>query len=710
MSAAIQEAKQALPLPKLCEQLGIELKNCKGKVPWREDKHPSFSIFKKENQQWGWKDHGKNESGDEINLIEKMKGVSSKDAISEFLSMSGVQSNQGNQPTIYKLKKTSTESTMQKPSKPINWKECVDAFDDDDIKYISKWRGYSIEFCQWLKSQSLIGEYKGNLALPVHDENGEVRAVHVKREHSWHYDGEDRSVTPLVIGDKNKYRAFVCESQWDAFALGECLDLHYFTSPNDAEFSIITTRGATNAKLLSKVLPESLEEIVIVPQNDEAGAKWEKEVIQLFPNIAIKKINLPQKFKDLNDWQKEGGATEIIGAVSNMSVIQKSSKLPPLQSPLELSKKEINHGDTILGNRWLCKKGAAIIGAASGVGKSSVVVQMAFDWSCGRESFGIKPARPLRILIVQAENDEGDTIEQARGIVDQSNYSEHEQELIKSNFFMDSDRVSQGDELISRLQKRLDQYGLFDLVIIDPLQSFAACEVIDVAGIKGFLQTGIGSLSDKYGFATIFVHHFPKTTNQDTTGWTASQWQYQIAGSAYISNWARAILVINDMGDKTNFRFIAAKRNKQIGWKDSNGNYTWEKYFRHSREQGRIYWEEVIGDDLSEMKTLSQKKKSPQKVVVTDEQIIAFVPMYCVIPKSDLESKIEALGVGENRAIKLVKRLVDTGKLFVHKTKRAKTNPLQSISRIPQTEVKDAPQNEAESDAIETSTGDLNAV
>ena len=38
-------------------------------------------------------------------------------------------------------------------------------------------------------------------------------------------------------------------------------------------------------------------------------------------------------------------------------------------------------------------------------------MQMSMNWALGRTTFGIRPERPLKSLIVQAENDRGDVAE-----------------------------------------------------------------------------------------------------------------------------------------------------------------------------------------------------------------------------------------------------------------------------------------------------------
>ena len=74
-----------------------------------------------------------------------------------------------------------------------------------------------------------------------------------------------------------------------------------------------------------------------------------------------------------------------------------------------------NDPDNVLGNRWLCKGGSCLFVGQSGIGKSSLCMQLAINWALGRTTFGIRPERPLKSLIVQAENDVGDVAEMFQG-------------------------------------------------------------------------------------------------------------------------------------------------------------------------------------------------------------------------------------------------------------------------------------------------------
>ena len=70
----------------------------------------------------------------------------------------------------------------------------------------------------------------------------------------------------------------------------------------------------------------------------------------------------------------------------------------------------------ILGNLWLERGSINLIQGWSGVGKSTLSVQMGVEAALGRETFGFKVDRPLKVLIVQAEDPKNKRIRQSQCI------------------------------------------------------------------------------------------------------------------------------------------------------------------------------------------------------------------------------------------------------------------------------------------------------
>lgn len=118
--------------------------------------------------------------------------------------------------------------------------------------------------------------------------------------------------------------------------------------------------------------------------------------------------------------------------------INSAIQMPPPEARSVLSYKEEppDPEKTLLGDRWLCVGQGALAVGPTGIGKSTSSMQQDICWSIGRESFGIKPAKPLRILVIQAENDSGDLHEMIVGAMAGIGLSEEEQRLCGQNLMI----------------------------------------------------------------------------------------------------------------------------------------------------------------------------------------------------------------------------------------------------------------------------------
>jgi hypothetical protein len=98
---------------------------------------------------------------------------------------------------------------------------------------------------------------------------------------------------------------------------------------------------------------------------------------------------------------------------------QEKSLLPKVVSlfDLELPPVDVTNPHDIFANGYLRKGGGLLVVGPTGIGKSSFLVQCCISWGLGQPSFGITPTRPLKTLLVQAENDDNDMAEMADGIV-----------------------------------------------------------------------------------------------------------------------------------------------------------------------------------------------------------------------------------------------------------------------------------------------------
>ena len=376
--------------------------------------------------------------------------------------------------------------------------------------------------------------------------------------------------------------------------------------------------------------------------------------------------------------QGEEGVTSIPEIIESLQAIESYGRvylLPPSTPMLSLEGRTPDPENTFFQGRFLCRKGAMLFVGPSGIGKSSASVQQDICWSIGREAFGIRPTRPLRILHIQAENDEDDMTEMVRGVAAEIQMSDAERNTCLRNLLTRQHSITSGKRFLSDFLNPALEADRPDIVRIDPLHAYAGCDITNAQEIGMFCREGIQPLMDKYGCGSILNHHTPKTTNRDTSNWRASDWMYSGAGSADLTNWVRAIMVIEPTANPGAFRFIAPKRGRRLGWITQGGESTIEKLFCHS--EGKISWREATEDEVASIK--SKGKGQPP----TDECLMSYVPMDNIIAKDSLLHKWNSppLKLGEKKCRRAIQSLIEEGKLFEIEKKRPGTRAKIFITR-----------------------------
>ena len=214
-----------------------------------------------------------------------------------------------------------------------------------------------------------------------------------------------------------------------------------------------------------------------------------------------------------------------------------------------------------------------------------------------------------------------------------------------------------------------------DIIRLDPLHAYAGGDVRDPAVTTPFLRNGLNPLLAEFHCAAIICHHTPKTTNRDTTKWNESDWMYAGSGNADVTNWARAILVIDATPVHGAFVFRAAKRGSRIGWADDDGHRVYDRLFCHHAGNA-IFWRDATDEDMEQVALA--KRGKPLK---TKQELKALVPMDEAIPKLALIERANLDGYGLNHAKRLLTALIADGELHEWRVARKGTNPEIRIAR-----------------------------
>lgn len=262
--------------------------------------------------------------------------------------------------------------------------------------------------------------------------------------------------------------------------------------------------------------------------------------------------------------------------------------VPPQNDPTELLK-----------HRFLCQKGSLLFSGPTGVGKSSWVMQAAALWSCGLEAFGITPTRPLRSLIIQAENDDGDLAEMRDGICTGLKLTLQQRQTFFSQVIVHSSNGIVGKAFCSDVVSPLLSIYHPDLFVIDPALSFVGGAVKDQQVVTEWLRTFLNPLIFAHNCACLMSHHTNKpVSGREKPEWRNGEMAYLGTGSAEWANWARAILSLQSTGEHGIYRLHAAKRGARIGWKNGDDERVYEKLIAHSKEKGLIYWRDAQESEL----------------------------------------------------------------------------------------------------------------
>lgn len=254
-------------------------------------------------------------------------------------------------------------------------------------------------------------------------------------------------------------------------------------------------------------------------------------------------------------------------------------------------------------SRYLCRGGSGWIIGPSGIGKSSLAVMMAALWCAGRPAFGITPTRPMRITIIQAENDDGDMGEMASGVRDglEGDFTtdERHHELIRQNLKVRTEPSRIGRDFCRWLEKviRADRA---DIILLDPFLSFAGIDVSKQEQCSQFLRAWLNPVLQATGAAVLGMHHTGKPkvdTRRKGRPLTAIEQAYEGLGSSELVNWARLVMNIRECGDGI-YALSLTKRGNRAWATNPDGSPAFTVWLRQG--QGRIWWEQIAPPAESE--------------------------------------------------------------------------------------------------------------
>jgi hypothetical protein len=266
--------------------------------------------------------------------------------------------------------------------------------------------------------------------------------------------------------------------------------------------------------------------------------------------------------------------------------------------------------------RYLCRGHLAWLIGPSGVGKSALLFQFGAAWAVGKPMFGITPMRPLRVLLVQAENDKGDLAEMARGIeagLDLQDFAEIEK--LEQNIRVRSVKGRIGKAFCAWLREEIEDFKA-DLVLVDPLLSFAGIDVSRQDQVSQFCRLWLDPVLHETGAVLISAHHTGKPPSQQKNQLpqTLTDLAYAGIGSSELVNYARAVMLLQTVGEGV-FRLQLAKRGRRACATHPDLTPTQTLWLKHA-SNGTIFWVQVDPPEENDSRSDPKEPKltKPQQI------------------------------------------------------------------------------------------------
>jgi archaellum biogenesis ATPase FlaH len=557
------------------------------------------------------------------------------------------------------------------PSVPMNWmiskepprfkpwRECVKALDDTQLERFAEWRGYSDRFCVWLRDQGLIGLYDGkHFCLPIFAPRsaGMVVAEHVftpesSNGKSFMTTGASGNIGPMMLGALPHARCvFVAESPWDMFAVADRTEFY-----RDDAVCFVASGGASNHKRLASLpWPNTEPQIFLLTQRDDkrgpdnktANERWVANVRKLIP-FGVYLVGPPKDFHDYNDWIRDGvGKAELINQFESLAAMVDPLPAPAEEeqrqepedgqmaetvyqptgnTPIGFLKRGIQQTDILLGNGFLEVGSAVLLAGPSGIGKSSIAMQMGCCWACGQPAFYLAVPRVMRVLAIQNEDSVNDLVRQSALV----NHLGLDPILIEKNFWIETLRGRVGRAAVKAIGE-LAEWWEADIILINPLSAYHSGDISQNKDNIASLYGELGALLDRKQFGIFGFHHKgkPPKNGKGKSEDVYHEVMYEVLGGSTLTNFHRGIITVSPIGNSEVFKFTLAKRFEESGWTMKTEMFKWDE------DRSKRLWVPASFAEAAEAKRTGK----------TLDDLRKLIPLTGTIAKEVLENRAHEAG------------------------------------------------------------------
>jgi hypothetical protein len=282
-----------------------------------------------------------------------------------------------------------------------------------------------------------------------------------------------------------------------------------------------------------------------------------------------------------------------------MATTDLNSEFQPIRF-VDLQTYTLDPADYITGTGFVRRGACLLLSGYTGIGKSTLSTQLGICCAAGISFLGISVPKPVKVLIVQAENDK-QTLK--RDVLSIANYLNVDEKVLNDNLIIR--HVWATEEFFTALRIFIE-FEKPDVLIIDPYQAYVLTDTNSSVTSAAF-SSGLNRISHDYNIGVVLVAHFSK--QKDIKAANPRQSVYSVAGHSALSNWARTSMEIYPTRDDRRYNLTFGKNAERTGLKDPDGHILRNIFIEHSGCSNNPYW--ILSANQS--KEQSDKKPSKKK-------------------------------------------------------------------------------------------------
>lgn len=222
----------------------------------------------------------------------------------------------------------------------------------------------------------------------------------------------------------------------------------------------------------------------------------------------------------------------------------------------EFPDKTLELGDVILDSEHgavLTAGGVLQLTGAGKIGKSMLLLNVAYGLALGRDTLSLKIDKPHRVLYLNGENSPGTMQERLRCLRGYYCVDNEDAELVRKNLlFASTGSMLPRNEAIKEMRGNLAEVRP-EILILDPLKNFFSGEENSADNMREFMNS-VRKLITEFSLTVIIVHHTGKKQHENGL--------YSGRGSSVLGDDAETTASFQkDIGEKGRFTLSVTGRN-----------------------------------------------------------------------------------------------------------------------------------------------------